>query len=419
MMSRGRITEGGAGAGRKKRVLTKSAPAEGQRNGARVDATVEHRRIIHELRVRQVELEAQNDALHEAQAVLEQSRARYAELYDAAPVGHVTLDEAGVIREVNLAAAGLLGEERLRLHGRPLRGLLMPASRKAFDAHLRGCAANHEPAKLEVTVRLPDGGARTVELVTIVASHHSYAGATLFHTAILERTTSVREEFLAVVSHELRTPLNPMKLWTKALRSGGASDALRARAVDALDACLAIQVAMIDDLIDVARGQRRQLRVELKELDVRPVIAAVIDALAPSAAAKQIALSLELDREPALVSGDAMRLQQVASNLLLNAFKFTREAGHVDVTVHRRDAHVVLTVRDDGEGIEPAEVERIFDPFKQIDRRFVGRDGGLGLGLAIVRQLVLLHGGSVGVDSAGRGRGATFTVRLPALAGVS
>jgi PAS domain S-box-containing protein len=305
-------------------------------NGGSSRRTIEgevHRRVVHELKIRQAELEAQNDMFHDAQTVLEQSRARYAELYDAAPVGHFTMDRLGIIREANLAGAALVGVERSRLQGCPMRALVIPADRAAFEAHLRHCIVNREPAMLETSVRLPDGGTRRVELVTIAASHHSYSGGSLFHTAVLERRSSTREELLALVSHELRGPLQPMRLWLRALRAGGAGDDLRARALDALDACLEIQVAMIDDLVDAARGHRRQLRVDLQELDLRPIVTSAVDALAASAANKQIELSVDLDPEPARIAGDATRLRQITSNLVLNAFKHTREAGIVDVSV--------------------------------------------------------------------------------------
>ncbi len=409
----------------------------------------EHSRLVHELEVHQLELELQNRALRDAQGLLEESRARYAELYDYAPVGHITLDRSGIIRELNLTASSLLAKERRFLLGRPLRQRLAPQSRRALDAHLRACFKSTSVLHVELTIPFAEGGARIVDLVTVPPPSSATTATddrskTLNsalvdvsqrkrdeqrQVALLERerearalaesANRIKQEFLAIVSHELRTPLAPMMLWVKALRAGGMSDSLRARAIEALDTCLTVQAAMIDDLVDVARGQHGKLRIERRAMDLHSVVGAAIEALAPSAAAKQIEVTLEVDPTPALVSGDPTRLQQVVSNLLSNAIKFTPEAGHLALTVRTRGDVVVLTVRDDGAGIPPSLLERVFDPFRQHDDRSPKRHGGLGLGLTIVRQLVEQHDGRVVATSAGVGRGACFTVTLPALNAVN
>jgi len=406
----------------------------------------EHRRLVHELEVHQLELELQNRALRDAQGLLEESRARYAELYDYAPIGHITLDRSGIVRELNLTAASLLEKERRLLIGHPLRRLLAPRSRRALDAHLRACFKGAAVLNVELEIPLPEGGFRVVELVSVPPPPNALDFAderprTLNsalvdvsrrkrderrQVALLEREREARvvaesanrmkQEFLAVVSHELRTPLAPMMMWVKALRAGGISDSLRARAIEALDTCLKVEAAMIDDLVDVARGQHGKLRIERAPLDLQSVVGAALEALAPSAAAKQIEVTLEVDATPAWVSGDSTRLQQVAANLLSNAIKFTPEAGHVALTLRTRDANVVLTIRDDGEGIQPSLLDGIFEPFRQQDDPAPRRHGGLGLGLTIVRQLVEQHDGHVVAASEGAGRGACFTVTLPALA---
>jgi PAS domain S-box-containing protein len=405
----------------------------------------EHRRLVHELEVHQIELELQNRALREAQGLLEESRARYAELYDYAPIGHVTLDRSGVIRELNLTCAALLGKERRFLHEHPLRSLLAPHSRRALDAHLRACFKSSHPLNVELAIPLPDGDFRIVDLVSVPPMPHAPAAgderARTFHSAMIdvserkrderrqvellkrerearvlaESVNRIKQEFLAVVSHELRTPLAPMMMWVKALRAGGISDSLRARAIEALDTCLKVEAAMIDDLVDVARGQNGKLRIERRSMDMQSVVGAALEALAPSAAAKHIELTLEVDPTPAWVAGDPTRLQQVVGNLLSNAIKFTAEAGHVALSLRTRGTDVILTVRDDGEGIDPANLDGIFEPFRQQDNSTPRRHGGLGLGLTIVRQLVAQHDGHVAAASAGPGRGACFTVTLPCL----
>ncbi|HVR02648.1 MAG TPA: ATP-binding protein [Polyangia bacterium] len=407
-------------------------------------ASDENRRLVHELEVHQVELELQNNALRDAHGQLEDSRARYAELYDYAPIGHVTLDRDGVIRELNLTSASLLGKERRYLYGQPLRSLLAPRSRRALDAHVRACLQSRAPSSVELEVPLPHGGLRIVELVSVpphVPASTPDGGIVTFHSAMIdiserkrddrrrdellqrehearvvaEGVNVAKQEFLAVVSHELRTPLAPMMMWVKALRTGGISDSLRARALDAIDTCLKVQVAMIDDLVDVARGQHGKLRIHRRPIDLQPVVGAAIEALAPSAAAKQIEVSLEVDPTPAWVAGDPTRLQQVVANLVSNAIKFTREAGHIALSLRTRGTEVVLAVRDDGEGIDADLLESIFEPFRQFDDGVARRHGGLGLGLTIVRQLVSQHDGQVTAESAGKGRGACFTVTLPYL----
>jgi CheY-like chemotaxis protein len=237
------------------------------------------------------------------------------------------------------------------------------------------------------------------------------------HSARLlaESVDRVKREILTVVSHELRTPLAPMRLWVNALRIGGLSDRLRARAIDALETCLKVQVALIDDLIDVARGQSGKLKIERRPMDLAGVVGAAIEAYAPSAAAKQIDMKLEVDPLPAWVSGDSTRLQQVVGNLVSNAIKFTPEAGHIAVSLHARGAEVSLVVADDGEGIEAEMLERIFEPFHHRDMTATRRHGGLGVGLTIVRQLVKEHDGRIVAESAGPRRGTRFTMTLPAL----
>lgn len=385
---------------------------------------------------------ARGGALREGRGEVEESWAKYAELYDYAPVGHLTVDAFGTIRQLNLTCAALLDRERRLLEGLPLRGLLDPASHPDLEAHLRAVASSRAPTTVELLVLLPDGQQRPVDLVTAPRSPpQGDAAQVLYHSALIdvserkraegqredllrrerdarllaESANQVKEDFLAIVAHELRTPLAPFLLWLKALRLRGADAALRARALDAIQEGLKAHLAMIDDLVDVARGRHDSLRVERRPLDLRPVVTGAVEALAPSAAAKMIAVEVSVPIEPVTVSGDGIRLRQVVSNLLSNAVKFTSEGGRVSVAVRLDDGQAELVVSDDGEGLEPALLEEVFEPFRQRDDTVRGR-GGLGLGLTIVRQLVEEHGGTVRAESAGRGQGASFTVKLPSIA---
>jgi PAS domain S-box-containing protein len=396
----------------------------------------EHRRLVHELEVHRIELELQNQTLQETQVTLEESRAHYADLYDHSPIGHVTLDRAGLIRELNLATAAILGVERSGVIDKPLRMHVAPSSRGRLDAHLRAVFRSPRPARVELALKATSGEHRTVEIVSV--SPGPSADSSVFHSAVIDvserrRDESAREEllrrehdgrmlaeatnrakkdFLAVVSHELRSPLAPMLMWVRALRAGGMSETLRKRAVDALEACVAVEVAMIEDLVDVAQGERGALGVELRRMDLGPVVLGAIEAAAPTAASKQIEVTVDVDAGPMWVLGDPRRLQQIVANLLANAFTFTPEAGHVSVSLRARDRGVVLTVSDDGEGIAAERLESIFDPFPSHGVHPPSHHLGLGLGLAIVSQLVTRLGGRVTAQSAGPGRGSCFTVTL-------
>jgi PAS domain S-box-containing protein len=417
-----------------KRAPPRSTPARGNRE-----------RLLYELEVHKVELEMQNEALREDRELLEKSQTRYAELYELAPVGHLTLDRSGSVQELNIACAALLGKERTFLRGKLLRVRVAPGCRARLDAHIRACFLSQGPLSVELMVPLAGGGFRAVELVSAPAP--PVAGETFptFHSVLIdvsarkrdderrdrqlrhehearvlaESVNRAKEDFLTVVSHELRTPLIPMMMWVRALRAGGMNETLRRRAIEAIDECLGAEVAMIDDLVDVARGRHGKLRIDQRLLDLQPIVSAAVEAIAPSAAAKQIELTMEVDAAPAWVTGDPVRLRQVVGNLLSNAVKFTREAGHVGVSLHAHVDDVVLTVRDDGEGIEAELLGGVFEPFRQFDQGTARRHGGLGLGLTIVRQLVEEHDGRVTAESAGPGRGSCFTVALPRADGAS
>jgi CheY-like chemotaxis protein/two-component sensor histidine kinase len=185
------------------------------------------------------------------------------------------------------------------------------------------------------------------------------------------------------------------------------------RALEAIERNAVAQAQLIDDLLDVSRIVTGKLRLERDEIDLHTVIGAAIESVRPAMEARRIRFTAELDPAAARVLGDPTRLQQVVWNLLSNAVKFTPAEGRVDLRLRRLDSHVELTVRDDGEGIEPQFLLRVFQRFEQQDSRSSRAHGGLGLGLAISRHLVELHGGTIEASSEGAGRGASFTVKLP------
>ena len=228
----------------------------------------------------------------------------------------------------------------------------------------------------------------------------------------------MKDDFLAVVSHEMRTPLNAILGWAQLLRQGGMDESSVAQGMGAIERNARSQARIIEDVLDVSRIIQGKLRLDVKPTDMRPIVEEALDVVRPAAEAKQIRLQARLgvggdaiDR----VNGDAERLRQVVWNLLSNAVKFTPERGRVDVGLSRdaQTCHLELRVQDTGKGIEPRFLPHVFERFRQADSTTTRKHGGLGLGLAIVRHIVELHGGTVHVNSAGLGKGATFTVRLP------
>jgi len=225
-----------------------------------------------------------------------------------------------------------------------------------------------------------------------------------------------KDQFLAVLSHELRTPLNAMMGWARLLRSGQLDEAQRVRAAEIVERNALLQSQLVSDLIDLSRIAVGKAEIERTPVDLVLVVRQAIDAVSSDLDAKGVALTADLDDTAGEVLGEARRLQQVVTNLLLNAIKFTPAGGRVTARLVRHETSARLTVSDTGEGIDPLLLPRIFDPFEQGDTSSIRRHQGLGLGLAIVRQFVELHGGSIRAESAGKGHGATFTVDLPVLA---
>jgi PAS domain S-box-containing protein len=231
-----------------------------------------------------------------------------------------------------------------------------------------------------------------------------------------ERTNRLKDDFLATASHELRTPLNAILGWTLTLRRGKV-DVDTDRALAIVERNARAQAKLIEDVLDVSRIVSGKLSLHLGPTSVaaaaRAAIETAIETITPAAEAKGITLVSELGSEPLTITADADRLQQVVWNLLSNAVKFTPKDGTVLLRVQREGSDVSVVVKDTGEGIRAELLTAIFEPFQQADSSTTRRHGGLGLGLSIVKQLVVAHGGSVHAQSAGPGQGATFTVRMP------
>jgi len=233
-------------------------------------------------------------------------------------------------------------------------------------------------------------------------------------TEAAEEANRLKDEFLATVSHELRTPLNAVLGWARMLRSGQMPPARAGHAIATIERNASVLGHLIDDLLDVSRIVAGTLRLAPQPVDLVAVVQAALDVVRPLAVTKSVQLAFSPDLAAIeTVGGDAGRLQQVIWNLLANAIKFTPEGGRVDVLIERSEDHIEVRVVDTGQGIDPELLPHVFERFRQADDATTRRHTGLGLGLAIVRQLVELHGGTVHATSEGVGRGAAFIV--PAL----
>lgn len=231
-----------------------------------------------------------------------------------------------------------------------------------------------------------------------------------------ESANRIKDEFLATLSHELRTPLTSLLAWASVLRDAKDDErALVREGIDAIDRNARVQAQLIDDLLDVSRIVSGKLNLDVKPLDLSEVAQAAIDVVRPAADAKSISLEYLVESGLGAISADSARLHQIVWNLLSNAVKFTPQKGKITVKVKRDGSQARLTVQDTGQGIQPEFLPRVFDRFRQADSSTTRVFGGLGLGLAIVRHLVELHGGTVSAESEGIGKGAMFAVTFPLL----
>ncbi len=228
-----------------------------------------------------------------------------------------------------------------------------------------------------------------------------------------ERANRLKDDFVAMISHELRTPLNAILGWTELMLANREDEALAARGLEIVARNTRLQAQLIADLLDISRIVSGKLHLEMQSVDLGSVIEAAIESVQPAANAKAIEIDQQLDTTIEPIAGDPSRLQQVVWNLLSNALKFTAKGGRVRVILRRSGPQAEIVVEDNGAGMRPDFLPHVFDRFQQADASRARRFGGLGLGLSIVKNLVEYHSGTVRADSAGEGRGATFTIALP------
>jgi signal transduction histidine kinase len=228
----------------------------------------------------------------------------------------------------------------------------------------------------------------------------------------LQRSDRLKDEFLATLSHELRTPLTAILGWSRLLKTRTITGAKVDQAIEVIERNAEMEARLVEDILDASRIVSGKLKLESESVDLKQVVKLVVESWRPAADAKKLILSSELRPVPT-IKGSSRRLQQVFSNLLSNSIKFTPAGGQITVSVLATGDHIQVKIADSGAGIAPEFLPHVFDRFRQADGSTTRKHGGLGLGLAIVRHLVEMHGGSVMVESAGENQGTTFTVNLP------
>ncbi len=358
-------------------------------------------------------------------------------IVDASPVGIITMTREQRVITWNTAAEALYGYSADTVIDR-LLPLSANAQKAAFDASFAQALAGNTLLNREFKQQQQDGSLIDVSLslaplhdsngdvygVVMTASDITIRKqieaerATLLRRETVARTAAenanrIKDEFLAVLSHELRTPLNAIMGWIQLIKKGALKPEAVQQALDIIDRNASAQNQLIQDLLDLSRIVRGQVNLVIQSVDVAALIRATVETQWPAAEAKLIQIELDIPADLPRISADANRLQQVFWNLLSNAIKFTPQGGQVTVGLKNLDGHLHIQVDDSGIGITPEFLPQVFEHFRQADGSSRRSQGGLGLGLAITRRLVELHGGTITASSPGVDQGSTFTVSLP------
>jgi PAS domain S-box-containing protein len=375
-------------------------------------------------------MEAAGSTIARRTAEVQASQARLKRLVDSSFIGILVGEDERVI-DANDAFLRMVGYSREELQGGNLRwpDLTPPEHRAADEAALVVARQTGECPPYEKEYLRKDGTRVPIlvgsafldelrrQWVSFVLDLTERNRMEAEHRLRLEAQAANRakDEFLGILSHELRTPLSATLNGVRVLRRKEVGTDQARRILDAVERSTQLQLRLIEDLLDVSRVVTGKLQVEMRPMDLLPVVEDAVAALRHEAEGKGVALRSVLKPLPGPMLGDAARVQQIALNLVGNAIKFTPAGGDVEVSLHGRDSRAVLIVRDNGRGIEPEMLPHLFDRFRQ--GAAARGKGGLGLGLAIVHHLVEAHGGTVRAESAGLDRGASFTVELPMLPG--
>src|SRR5262245_39431373 len=420
--------------------------------------------LAHELQVHQMQLEIQNEELRHAQVALAESRDRYSDLYEFAPVGYVTMNQDGRIVAANLTATRMLSVDRQKLLHAKLANFVAPQFRDTFHQHRREAFSTGLKQICELVMHTPDRKFLWVRLESIAFGSDTHflvgheIGSALrdenaaigspvdsdreCQTVLIDITEQKRLEeevkrqmqrlkegdrrkdsFIATLAHELRNPLAPIRNAVEVLRENPGKSSAGADlkwASEVIDRQVSHLSRLVDDLLDVSRATRDQLELKKQKVLLTEVIDSAEEASRPLIDEHGDQLSITLPLQPVYLHADKVRLTQVFTNLLHNAAKYTPRAGRITVKAELHNPaysfpQVIVSVADDGVGIQPDHLPHIFDTFYQVDRSDALTQGGLGLGLTLVKRLVEMHDGSVEAHSGGADRGSEFIVRLPVL----
>jgi len=356
----------------------------------------------------------------------ELTRDEYIDLYELAPLPAITLDAAYITRRMNRAMSELLGVSKEQCLDQSFRGFVLHEDRRLFSEHLartpyaptahcrlRLLPSSGEPIPVELWTNVL-GRTGLYQLRVVDLRQHDLTAFEAGQLVESERSarseSAAKDVFIAMLSHELRTPLTPALAVASFFRESHPNRDAR-RAFGIIERNLRSEVRMIDDLLDLNRVVRGKMAVNCRALSVHDIVGEAAEELLPLANAKRQTVVLDLRAENHYASVDVLRLRQVFGNLIRNAIKFTDQAGNICVRSWNQGVRLVVEVEDDGIGIAPEELHRLFTPFDQLAVR-PGATGGLGLGLAISRGLLELQGGKLSVQSAGLGRGSRFVVEL-------
>ncbi|PYS81459.1 MAG: hypothetical protein DMF67_16600, partial [Acidobacteria bacterium] len=370
-----------------------------------------------------------------AEEALRRSERELSDFFENAVVGLHWVGPDGTILRANRAELEMLGYTREEYLGHHIAEF--HADQEGISDILRRLQVGEVLHEYESRLRCKDGSIRHV----LIDSSVLWEGGEFVHTRCFtrditdkkraeaerdrllenerrarreaEEASRLKDEFLATVSHELRTPLTAIIGWARMLRDGNLDEETAARALGAIDRNAKSQAQLIEDLLDISRIVSGKMHLDVRPLEPSAVINSAVEAVKPAAQAKGIRLQIVVDPNAGPVAGDFERLQQVVWNLLSNAVKFTPAGGRVRVSLERADSHAELMVTDNGQGISADFLPHVFDRFRQADSSITRAFGGMGVGLAVVKSIVEMHGGTVRASSEGEGKGASFTVSLP------
>ena len=359
----------------------------------------------------------------QGEEALKESEQRFRSLADIAPV-LIWINSTTGCEYANRAYLDFLGVPVERIQGMNWSEYLHPEDAQAYVESYMRALDSRGVFEAQFRFKRADGEYRWlkslgVPRMTAEGDFLGFVGCSVDISDVkraeeeLKNADRRKDEFLAVLSHELRNPINAVVGWAQILRTGGLTPDKVLHGLDVIERNARAEAQLVESLLDLSRISTGKLDLEMKPVDLRSVATAAVENARPAARAKNIELDLRASPEPATIAGDAGRLEQVLTNVLSNAVKFTAEGGQVRVQLERAESRVVIRVVDNGAGIAPEFLPFVFERFRQADSRRERYHGGLGLGLAVVRELVQAHGGTVTADSAGTGRGSTFTITLP------